>query len=37
VNRGYVVPCSRQEGLSAMSQVFVQLELQWASPRGTST
>jgi len=37
VNRGDVVPCGYEEGLSAVPQVFVQLELQWASPRGTST
>jgi hypothetical protein len=37
VNRGDVVPCRYEECPSAMAQVFIQLELQWASPRGTST
>jgi hypothetical protein len=37
VDRGDVVPCGYEECASAMAQVFVQLELQWASPRGTST
>lgn len=37
VDRGNIVPGGYEEGLSAMPQVFIQLELQWASPRDTST
>jgi hypothetical protein len=37
VDSGDIVPCGYEELLSATAQVFVQLELQCASPRGTST